>query len=79
MATDENAIFFFFLQPVAYGSFRARGQIRAPAEAYAITTAKSDPSHICDLHHSLWQHWILNPLSEARDRTCILTGAKLGP
>ena len=19
-------------------------------------------SHICDLHHSLWQHWILNPL-----------------
>ena len=24
------------------------------------------------LHHSLWQHWILNPLSEARDRTCNL-------
>ena len=23
-------------------------------------------------HHSLWQHWILNPLSKARDRTCNL-------
>ena len=22
-----------------------------------------------DLHHSLWHHWILNPLSEARDQT----------
>ena len=22
-------------------------------------------SHICHLHHSLWQYWILNPLSEA--------------
>ena len=31
-----------------------------------------DPSPICDLCHSLWQRWILNPLSEARDGTCIL-------
>ena len=31
-----------------------------------------DPSHTCDLHHSSWQHQILNPLGEARDRTCIL-------
>ena len=30
-----------------------------------------DPSCVCNLHHSLWQCWILNPLSEARDRTCI--------
>ena len=28
-----------------------------------------DPSPICDLHHSLQQRWILNPLREARDRT----------
>ena len=27
---------------------------------------------ICDLHHSSWQCRILNPLREARDRTCIL-------
>ena len=24
-----------------------------------------DPSHICDLHHSSWQHQILSPLREA--------------
>ena len=32
-----------------------------------------DPGCICDLHCSLWQHWILNPQREARDWTCILT------
>ena len=40
--------------------------------AYATATAMPDPSHICDLHHSSWQYRILNPLSEARDRTRIL-------
>ena len=38
----------------------------------AYATAARDPSHIFDLHGSSWQHQILNPLSEARDRTCIL-------
>ena len=27
----------------------------------AYTTATPDPSCICDLHYSSWQHWILNP------------------
>ena len=40
--------------------------------AYTTASATPDPSHICNLHRSLWQHWILNPLSEARDQTCIL-------
>ena len=40
--------------------------------AYTTVTATQDPSHICDLHHSSQQHWILNPLSKARDQTCIL-------
>ena len=40
--------------------------------AYTTVTAMSDPSHILDLHCSLWQHQMLNPLREARDRTCIL-------
>ena len=35
--------------------------------AYTTATAMPDQSCICDLHCSLWQHWILNPLSEARD------------
>ena len=31
-----------------------------------------DPSRVCDLRHSSWQHRILNPLRKARDRTRIL-------
>ena len=31
--------------------------------AYTTATATWDPSCICDLHHSLWQSLILNPLS----------------
>ena len=41
--------------------------------AYTTATATQDPSLICDLHHSSLQHWILNPLIEARDRTHNLT------
>ena len=40
--------------------------------AYATATVTQDPSHVYNLHHSLWQHQILNSLSEARDRTHIL-------
>ena len=27
-----------------------------------------DLSHVCNLHHTSQQHWILNPLREARDQ-----------
>ena len=37
--------------------------------AYSTATAGPDLSHICDLHHSSWQPWILSSLSEARNRT----------
>ena len=40
--------------------------------AYATDTAMSDLSPICDLHQ------ILNPLSKARDRTCIFMDTVLG-
>ena len=40
--------------------------------AYTRATATSDPSRVCDLHHSSWQRQILSPLSEARDGTCNL-------
>ena len=40
--------------------------------AYTTATATWDPSHICDLHCSSWQHRILNPLSKSRDQTRIL-------
>ena len=38
----------------------------------AYITATADQSHVCDLHCSLWQRRILNPLREARDPTHIL-------
>ena len=41
--------------------------------AWTTATATLDPSHVCNLHHSSWQHQITDPLSEARDWTCILT------
>ena len=47
---------------------RVLWELQLPATARAMP----DPSHICHLHHSSWQRWILNPLSKARDRTCHL-------
>ena len=46
--------------------------------AYATATATPDTSCICDLHHSLQQLQVLNPLSKARDWTQILTDTILG-
>ena len=43
--------------------------------AYTTATVTQDLSYICYLYHSSWQSQILNPLSEARDKThktCIL-------
>ena len=40
--------------------------------AYARATATPDPNRIWDLQHSSWQCQVLNPLSEARGRTCNL-------
>ena len=37
--------------------------------AYTTDMAMWDPSCICDLHHSSWQHRILNLLSKAKDQT----------
>ena len=45
-------------------------ELQLPVYTTAATT--QDLSHVCDLHHSLWQHQILNPLSKARDKTRVL-------
>ena len=57
--------------PASYGSSRAKGQIGAVPEAYAIAMASLDLSHIFNLYLycSLQQHQILNPFSEAKDQT----------
>ena len=54
-------------------SSQARGQIGAAAVAYTTAIGTLDPSLLCDLCCSMQQHQILNPLSKARDQTCILT------
>ena len=51
-------VFLLMAAPVAYGRSQAMGQIRAAAAG---------------LCRSLWQCRILNPLSKARNGTCILT------
>jgi len=47
--------------------------VESELQSPACTTATvlRDPSCICDLHHSSQQHRILNPLSKAKDHTCI--------
>ena len=40
--------------------------------AYTTATATLDKNRVCDLHHNSRQHWVPDPLSEARDRIHIL-------
>ena len=49
---------------------RVESELQLPA--YATAAAIQDLSRICNLHHSSWQHQILNPQSKARDGTHIL-------
>ena len=53
--------------------------VQPELQLLAHTTARAmrDLSRVCDLHHSSWQHWILNPLSKARDQTRTLMGTSL--
>ena len=57
---------------------RLRVKLELHLLAYATVTATWDPSCTCDLHQSLWQCQILNPLIEARDQTHILIDAMWG-
>ena len=72
------SFFFFFLLFVkaaltAYGGSQARGRIGATASGLRNRHSNARSNRACDLHQSAWQHRILNPLSEARDRTQNLT------
>ena len=68
-------LFFGFLGPhpqhMEVPRLGVKPELQLPV--YATATATQDPSRICELHHSSRQCQILNPLSEARDRTHILT------
>ena len=68
------SFFFLFLgpHPQHMGAPRLGVESELQLPAYTTATATQDPSRVCKLHHSSWQHWILNPLREARDGTHIL-------
>ena len=77
-------LFFFFFFFVFLGLYlrhmevrRLGIQLELQLAAYTRATATPDPSHVCHLHHSSRPHQILNLLSKARDRTCILVVTSL--
>ena len=72
-----NSFFFFcFLGPhpkhMGVHRLGVKSELWLPATATATATATPDPSCSCNIHHSSWQWWIFNPLSTAKDQTCIL-------
>ena len=64
-------IYFCFLGPILWHvedpRLRVKSKLQLPA--YTTATATRDLSGVCNLCHSSWQCWILNPLSKARDQT----------
>ena len=58
------------LQHMAVPRLGGKSDLQLPT--YAIATATRDLSRVCDLHHSPWQRWILNPLIGTRGQTHIL-------
>ena len=74
IAGFPSSFFLFMATPAAYGNSQVRGSNQSCSQllAYATATTTPDPRPICDLHHSLQQHWIINPLGKARDRIHIL-------
>ena len=73
----DSLFFFFFgflglnLQHMEVPRLGVESELPLPAYTTATATAVP-PSCVCDLHDSSWQHRILNPQSEARDRIRIL-------
>ena len=67
--------FFFFLQVHLQHMDVSRLRVKSEMQllAYTTATATRDLNHICNRHHSSRQCQILDLLSEARDRTGILT------
>ena len=66
--TLPHFIFYFFvslgprLWYMEVPGLRVESELQLPASTTA--TAMLDPSHVCNLHRSSQQRWILNPLSQ---------------
>ena len=69
--------FFFFLWPYLHHMEVSRLGVESELLLLAYATATPDPSCIYDLCWNFWQCRILNPLSEARDPTCVLMDTML--
>ena len=67
-------LFFFFLGLLPWHMEVPRLGVESELHllAYTIVTEMPGPSGVCNLHCSSQQRHILNPLSEARDRTHVL-------
>ena len=72
--SQSISFFFFFFQGRTHGTWKFPGQVELELQlpATATATARQDLSCDCDLHHCSLQPWNWDPLSEGRDRTCIL-------
>ena len=70
----SNFFFYFFLGLHQWHREVPRLGVESELQPLAFTTATAmpDSSCICNLHHSSWERRILNPLSEARERICVL-------
>ena len=67
--------FFFFLRAACPSIWKIPGvelELQLQLPVFTKATATRDPSWVCDLHHSSWQHRILNPLNGARNQTQII-------
>ena len=75
-----KSIFFFFLRLHLWHTKVPKIEVESELQlqAYTTVTAMWDPSHICDLQHSLQQCQIPNPLSESKDQIHILMGTMSG-
>ena len=62
-------VLFCFLGPQPRHMEVPRLGVQSELQLQATATATATEHQICHLHHSSWPRWILNPLSEARDRT----------
>ena len=66
---DIKRRFFFSLGPHLWHMEVPRLGVEAEPQLPAYTTAiaTQHSSHVCDLRFSMRPHWLLNPLSGARD------------
>ena len=67
-----SVLSFFRAAPAAGEVPRLGVKSELQLPVYTTDTATRDLSRVFELHHSLQQHWIFNPLTGARDQTCVL-------